>query len=275
MGDSLALCFCPEFRGCSGRDGAFPMDFVKGVLGHFRHFAVSFSACFWYRCWCVLSGLKAPTAGVCWPIRAGKRKYSHVTANAACERGPIVLNGRKQALIDQTFGRAWAGSLLWNGKDGGRKGRRGYLVPSAISLTFCPLVVSLPNSVTRPFNHPNHTGASLWPELMGSCPRDGPVATFCFSSSKRWPNHHVGMLMCGALGLPIEMPICGRGQPGMRGENEALTPGPCQFEGVTGGWTAFSAWQCTLFFLCLAQSLSGGLGRERECKAPSHVLPAA
>lgn len=36
-------------------------------------------------------------------------------------------------------------------------------------------------------------------------------------------------------GLPAEMPICSGSQLAMRGENDALTPGPCQSEGVTGG----------------------------------------
>lgn len=57
-----------------------------------------------------------------------------------------------------------------------------------------------------------------------------------------------------------------------RGENWALTPGPCQSEGVTRGWMAFAAWKCTLFCLCLASSLFGGLWIESECKPPSHFL---
>ena len=44
------------------------------------------------------------------------------------------------------------------------------------------------------------------------------------------------MLMCAALGLPIEMPICGRGKPGMRGENGALTPETLTLSLLEGLW---------------------------------------
>lgn len=76
------------------------------------------------------------------------------------------------------------------------------------------------------------------PKLMCCCPRDGLVATFCLSSTsnKLRPNHPEGMLMCGAPGTHIEMPICGRGQLGARGENETLTPGPLSaWRGDRGG----------------------------------------
>lgn len=138
-------------------------------------------------------------------------------------------------------------------------------IPSAISLSLCSLSPS-----HTPLVPPGHL---CGPGLMGNRPRDGPVATFCLSLStpnKLRPSHHVDMLMCGALGLLIEMPVCSRG------ETEAVTPGPCQSGGVTsGGCTAFPAWHFFLFWLHSAPSLLGGLRRGRECEPPSHVLPPA
>lgn len=66
------------------------------------------------------------------------------------------------------------------------------------------------------------------------------------------------------------MPICDRGQLDTGGENEALTPGPCQFEGVTKGLNG-------LFSLAVhtVSALLGGMWRERECKPPLHVVPPA
>lgn len=79
---------------------------------------------------------------------------------------------------------------------------------------------------------PITTGHLCGPKLMGSSPRDGPVATVCLSlstSNKLRPSHHVGMLMYGALGgrgdWTTEVPICGRSEPG-RGEK--LIPGARQ-----------------------------------------------
>lgn len=144
--------------------------------------------------------------------------------------------------MGQNCGSAGPGPLLGNGKDGGRVGWRGLCYIFALCLqrylSLSVHSVSFPNSISPLLNHPITPGHLCGPKLMGSCPRDGLVATFCLSlstSNKLRPNHRVGMLMRGALGLPIDLPICGRGQPGTRGENEALTPGPCQSEGVTGG----------------------------------------
>lgn len=133
--------------------------------------------------------------------------------------------------MDQTFGSAGAGPLLWKGKDGGREVPRGLAayLPCAVSDISCPLCL-LPHLPLHSLKPPPLTpGHMCGPKLMGCCPRDGLVATFCLSlstSNKLRPNHHEGMLMRGAPGPHIEMPICGRGQLGARGENEALTPGP-------------------------------------------------
>lgn len=89
---------------------------------------------------------------------------------------------------------------------------------------------------------------------MGQLP---PSAFFVIIQQTK-ANHHVGMLMCAALGLPAEMPICSGSQLAMRGENDALTPGPCQSEGVTGGWTAVADHQRALFWPLSASGLLGG-----------------
>lgn len=98
------------------------------------------------------------------------------------------------------------------------------------SLSPCCLFLHLPLHTATPT--PITTGHLCGPKLMGSSPRDGPVATVCLSlstSNKLRPSHHVGMLMCGTLGgrgdWPTEVPICGRGKPG---REEKLIPGARQ-----------------------------------------------
>ena len=121
------------------------------------------------------------------------------------EKAPIVLNGRKQAFIDQTIGCAGAGPLLWNGKDGRTE------APYSLCAICAMFLHHLPHPITR----------------YAVQEKGQPVATFClpFSiSNKLRPIHREGMLMCAAPGLLMEMPMGCMGQLRMRRENEALTP---------------------------------------------------
>lgn len=51
------------------------------------------------------------TAGLHWPIRAGKRKCPLSLQKRLTEKGPIVLNGRKEAFMDEAFGSGGAAPL--------------------------------------------------------------------------------------------------------------------------------------------------------------------
>lgn len=168
MRDSLG--FCLKFRGYSGRDGEFLMDFDKGVLGCFRQFGVSLLACFCYRCWCVLSlWTKSPQQDLA-GLSAQERGSTPLSLHKhLAENGPIVLNGRKRAFIDQTLGTARKGPLLWKGKDGERMRGRGLCCMSALCLQQYLSVhsVSFPNSLYSLLNHPHHNRASLWLKADG------------------------------------------------------------------------------------------------------------
>lgn len=76
----------------------------------------------------------------------------------------------------------------------------------SVSLCFFTLLLFMASQTT-----PIITGHICGQKLMGGCPRDEPAATVCFSlcaSNTPQPNRSVGMQICAAPGIPIEMPIC-------------------------------------------------------------------
>lgn len=92
---------------------------------------------------------------------------------------------------------------------------------------------------------------------MGWHPNDGPVATFCLplsASNKLRPNHHVGMLMWAALGLPIEMPICSRSQLLREEKMKLWLLDPVSLMGWLGGEWPLQA-VSSLFWLCPPKSV--------------------
>lgn len=94
------------------------------------------------------------------------------------EKGLIVLNGRKWAFINQTSSTARAATLLRKGRDGQRMRAWGLCcVPSPI--LFCSLGPFSSNHSAVSETTPTTTGHLCGPKLMGSCPKDGPVATIC------------------------------------------------------------------------------------------------
>lgn len=109
------------------------------------------------------------------------------------------------------------------------------LVPSAVCFPFVPPFLNFRSPL---FPHPITPGHVCYPKLMGRCPRDGPVATFClplWTSNKLRPKRHVGMLMCAALGLPMEMPICSRSQLLREEKFELWLLDPVSLKGWLGG----------------------------------------
>lgn len=205
----------------------FHWTLKRKVLGCFRQLGVSLSLCYW--CWFVLSGPKALSGMFLACISTGKRKQS-----TSLWKEPIVPSGRNQALVSFSD----AGALWWPGKGGEGKARR---VCHALVVLYLLQYVSLLVPSFFSFLLPLFTrlitpGHVCYPKLMGNCPRDGPVATFCFplSTSNEWrPSHHVGMLMWAALGLTQRDASLQQVPAAKRGENWALTPGCCQFEEVT------------------------------------------
>lgn len=219
----------------------FHLTFLKDCLDILDNLVSASLHIFCNRCWFVLYGLKALSRALV-ACQQKKRGSTPLTLQQQlAEKSPIVLNGRKHAFMDQTFGTARAEPLSGNGKDGRRGGTEVSVLHIRLLLSGIFLFgsLSLAASPSRLFTTTtSHQDISVAQSWWVCRPRDGPAATLCLplSTSKTLrPNHHVGMLMCAALGLPIEMPICGRGQLGTRGENGALTPGTCQSGGVGGG----------------------------------------
>lgn len=98
-------------------------------------------------------------------------------------KSAFVLNGRKQAFMDPTLGLGGTEppAVKWHTTARGREWQRGLhicLVPLAI----CFLLWSTLSPAPPPllFIHIIMPVYLFAPKLMGSCLKDGPVATFCF-----------------------------------------------------------------------------------------------
>lgn len=125
---------------------------------------------------------------------------------------------------------------LRKGKDGGRMRRKEpllhvCLIPRAISLHPFFRPISFPLLL----NNPHHNGASFRPLADGELSKRWACChrlPLCQHPNTPRPNHLAGMLMCGAPGVAHRDANL---QPGPnRGRVQKMTPGSCQFEGVTG-----------------------------------------
>lgn len=169
-----ALCLCPKFSGWNQRYGAFLLAFVKRGLGHPGQLVSVHLQVF---------GTGDDVSSLDKKPAAGLRKTDTLLSlqKQLAAKSAFVLNGRKQAFMDPTLGLGGTEppAVKWHTAARGREWQRGRhicLVPLAI----CFLLWSTLSPAPLLFIHISMPVYLFAPKLMGSCPKDGPVATFCF-----------------------------------------------------------------------------------------------
>lgn len=132
-----------------------------------------------------------------------------------------------------------------------------------------------PTHSTVSWTTPITTGHLCGSKLMGSCPKDGLDATICLfvniqHTEAKPPCGYANVWCPGAAHRDANL------QAGAnRVEWRKWLLDPVSLKGWPGGERPLQAWQCTVFWLRSAPSLSGGLRREREREPPSYFLPLA